>query len=159
MTSLSELIKLRIFGILAISIIWISIGCSIPILHDYFAPESVTATQTELVRSSVSPSGKQAILGTPDLAVGVNRLSFVLTSTTGFISSESVRVTSHLGMSLIDNEDRIYYEDTLALYTPWEYANRGFYVATMEFNRPGTWQLDIHLDNEKIYLAIRQLQD
>ena len=154
MIFVSEDIKLRILFILTVSILWVSTGCRIPILHDYLTSEPVTINRSELIKSSVSTGGIQAILGTPDLALGINRLSFVLTSPTGFISRESVRITSHLGNNVVEHENRIYHEDNLALYRPWGYANRGFYVTTMEFNRTGTWELDIHLDNEKIDLAI-----
>ena len=154
MIFVAENVGLRTVFVSLISVIWVSMGCGIPIQTADAVSESASANRSELIKSTVSPGGIQAILGTPDLAVGSNRLSFVITSSTGFISNDSVRITSYLGENDAEHQDQIYSEDILASLRSWEYANRGFYVATMEFDRPGTWQLNIHIDNETIGLTL-----
>ena len=82
-----------------------------------------------------------AILGTADLAVGEQRVGFVLTTPTGLIRAPAVTVTSLFfsqGGPEAEESQR-----ALALFRPWPLATRGLYTTTLSFDQPGRWGLDI----------------
>ncbi|MBM3935002.1 MAG: hypothetical protein FJ319_12010 [SAR202 cluster bacterium] len=97
-----------------------------------------------LVKGPASPEGYQAILATSDLAVGENRIGFVLTSEDGFVTVPAVRVTPRL----LDSSGTIQEEQApvQAMYQAWPYGNRGLHAARISFARPGRWELSIQVE-------------
>ena len=102
---------------------------------------AVRPDETELVKSEVSPGGFQAILGTGDLAVGLNRVGFVLVSSKGFVTEPTVEVTSRFYAGSGPQGEAV--QTTEAVLKSWPYGNRGLHVAELSFDRAGEWGLDI----------------
>ena len=81
-----------------------------------------------------------AVLATTALAVGPQRIAFLLASDQGLIKNAEVTVTP------------VYLPDGAALpprsteYHEWPYGVRGAYATAVEFDRPGPWRLDITAD-------------
>ena len=97
--------------------------------------------QRPLIEGPVSPDGLKAILGTADLAVGEQRVGFVLTTPTGLVRAPAVTVTSLFfpqGGPEAEEKQR-----ALALFRPWPLGTRGLYTTTLSFDQPGRWGLDI----------------
>ena len=103
---------------------------------DYLAP---------LIEGPWSPDGLQAILGTGDLGVGTNRVGFVLTSRRGFITASTSQVSSrYLEGDSSTGETK---ETTTAEFHPWPYGSRGLYTTHLTFDRPGSWAIDISVED------------
>ena len=97
-----------------------------------------------LIESETTPDGFKAILGTGDLGVGTERIGFVLTSKTGFVTTDGVKVTPKY-VSDGANEAGTAVD---AVFQEWPYGNRGLYTTFIEFDKPGQWQLDISVPVE-----------
>ena len=98
-----------------------------------------------LVEGPVSPDGLKAILGTADLAVGVNRLGFVLTSPDGFVTEPAVTVSSNYYPTPgSEGEPK---ENARMQFQRWPYGNRGLYTARLNFDTQGSWGLDITVED------------
>jgi hypothetical protein len=105
------------------------------------ADPSVRPDKLPLVEGPVSPDGLKAILGTGDLAVGRNRVGFVLTSRDGFVTEPAATVSSrYYDISGSEGDPG---ESVEAAYHPWPYGNRGLYAVWMEFDQAGSWGVDI----------------
>ena len=97
-----------------------------------------------LIESETTADGLKAILGTGDLGVGTERIGFVLTSRTGFVTTDGVRITpKHVSGGAEESRPAV---DTV--FQQWPYGNRGLYTAYVEFDGPGRWQLDISVPGE-----------
>ena len=105
---------------------------------------AVRPDDATLVRSEVSPDGFQAILGTGDLAVGLNRVAFVLVSSKGFVTEPTVEVTSRFYAGSGPDGEAV--ETTEAVLKRWPYGNRGLHVADLSFDRAGEWGIDIAVE-------------
>ena len=104
-------------------------------------PEAPRIDQRLLTKSEFSPSGLQAILGTGDLAVGVNRVGFSLVTRKELVTDPEAQVAvTYLsdGASTGAAPTR-----TTATFRPWPYGSRGLYTTEITFDRPGAWALDI----------------
>ena len=116
------------------------------------SPEAPVAIEAQprpdlrpLIEGPVSPDGLMAILATADLAVGEQRVGFVLTTPTGLIRAPAVTVTSlFFPQGGAEAEER---QRALALFHPWPLATRGLYTTTLSFDEPGRWGLDISVVN------------
>ena len=103
--------------------------------------ETFTPKFAALIKGPKSPEGVQAILGTPDIGVGVYRVGFVLTSADGFVTAPEANVTLIRYASTIPaGEPR---ETVKATFYPWPYGKRGIYTAELQFDSPGSWGLNI----------------
>ena len=97
-----------------------------------------------LIESETTPDGLKAILGTGDLGVGTNRVGFVLTSQTGFVTTPGVRVTPRYA-----SEGAVEAKQTVAAeFQQWPYGNRGLYTAYIELERAGQWEFEISVPGE-----------
>ncbi len=105
------------------------------------AAEASTLEFAPLIKGPRSPEGVQAILGTPDIGVGVHRVGFVLTSPEGFVTAPAATVT--LKRFASDDSKGEARETVTASYHPWPYGSRGLYAAEFRFDSPGGWGLDI----------------
>ncbi len=111
--------------------------------------------RTPLVEGPRSPEGLQAILGTGDLGVGVNRVGFVITSPDGFVVEPEVTVTTSY-RTRPDSPGEVK-ETVQAELQPWPYGNRGLYVAQLEFDHAGDWGLDIAVGERMVQLFFEVL--
>ena len=106
-------------------------------------PQSATSRPDEvpLLMGPVSPDGLQAILGTPDLSVGENRVAFVLTSTDDLVRAPEVTVSSFF----FQNEDAESEPKQMAgaVFRPWPYGIRGIHTTRLAFHAPGRWGIEI----------------
>ena len=101
-----------------------------------FRPDEVP-----LIKGPLSPDGLQAIFATPDLGVGVNRVGFALTSSTGLVRTPAVTVTTtYFATEGAEGETR---QTALAVFRLWPYGTRGIYTANLDFAEPGRWGIDI----------------
>ena len=77
------------------------------------------------------------ILATTVLETGRQRVAFLLTTATGLVKDSSVVFTP---VFVPDNDAG----DTITTqFNEWPYGTRGTFVSEVEFDRPGTWRLDI----------------
>lgn len=77
------------------------------------------------------------VLATTALAVGPQRLAFLLASEQGLIKNAAVTVTP------VYVPDGVAQPPFSAEYHEWPYGVRGAYAGAVEFDRPGPWRLDI----------------
>ncbi len=108
------------------------------------APVADRPDRVPLIKGPVSPAGYRAILGTGDLGVGPNRVGFVLTSRTGFVTDPSVLIVSRY-VSDAGVADKAVQTAKAELHR-WPYGNRGLYTADLDFDRDGKWAVDISID-------------
>lgn len=80
------------------------------------------------------------VLATTALAVGPQRLAFLLASEQGLIKNAAVTVTP------VYVPDGAAQPPLSAEYHEWPYGVRGAYAGAVEFDRPGPWRLDITAD-------------
>ena len=99
--------------------------------------------------------GLQAILGTGDLGVGTNRFGFVMTSQTGFVTEPTTKLTTRFVPDRGDESDVV--QRATAYFQPWPYGNRGMYAGELEFDRAGTWKVDIEVAAPDGFPAVAQL--
>ena len=90
-----------------------------------------------------SAEGLQAILGTGDLGVGTNRFGFVMTSQTGFVTEPTTQLSTRFVAE--GGEEGEVVQQATAHFQPWPYGNRGLYAADLDFDRAGTWQVEIEV--------------
>ena len=115
-------------------------------LEDYLTPP---------IEGPLSPDGLQAILGTTDLGVGLNRVGFVLTSLEELITVPIASVSSrYLASGAFPGELK---ETIDAEFRPWPYGVRGLYTAHMTFDTPGSWAFDIGIADPDGSVRMAQL--
>ena len=109
------------------------------------APEpEIRADRRPLIEGPVSADGLKAILGTADLGVGPNRVGFVLTSRSGFVTEPEATVSfTYVTAGGAEGELR---QTTKAELKRWPYGDRGLYVTEMSFDSPGVWRLDVSVN-------------
>ena len=88
-----------------------------------------------------------AILATPDLAVGKRRFAMVLTDKSGIVAFPIVRLMSYRypdgPESLQNREGPI--ENATARYYPFPYGTRGIHVTELTFDQVGTWGVAVNV--------------
>ncbi len=102
-----------------------------------------------------SAEGLQAILGTGDLGVGENRFGFVMTSQTGFVTEPTVKLSTRFVPDRGDESDVV--QRATAYFQPWPYGNRGMYAGELEFDRAGTWRVEIEVVAQDGFPAVAEL--
>ncbi len=102
-----------------------------------------------------SAEGLQAILGTGDLGVGTNRFGFVMTSQTGFVTEPTTKLTTRFVPDRGDEGDVV--QQAMAYFQPWPYGNRGMYAGELEFDRAGTWRVEIEVAAQDDVPAVAEL--
>ena len=80
------------------------------------------------------------ILATTILETGPQRVAFLLTTQTGLVKDSSVVFTP---VFVADNSIG---EAVTTRFNEWPYGTRGTFVAEVDFDRAGTWRLDIAAD-------------
>ena len=116
------------------------------------APETMSAVREAperpdrepLIESEITADGLKAILGTGDLGVGTERIGFVLTSKTGFVTTDGVQITP----KYVSNGSEQAKPTVDTVFRQWPYGNRGLYTAYVDFDKAGDWVLDISVPGE-----------
>jgi len=85
-------------------------------------------------------SGYTVILGTPDLAVGTQRVAFVLSDSSGIVRLPVLRLTS-----LAPGTDPTASQDATARFYEFPLGTRGIHVTDLTFDRPGEWTLELRI--------------
>ena len=97
-----------------------------------------------LIESETTPDGLKAILGTGDLGVGTNRIGFVLTSQTGFVTTPGVQVIpKYVSDGAVEAKQAVTTE-----FQQWPYGNRGLYTASIDLEPAGQWEFEISVPGE-----------
>lgn len=115
--------------------------------HQPTPPPAVTAGPTEASESqetAYTPNrdGEElnVILATTVLETGPQRVAFLLTTETGLVKDSSVMFTP---VFVPDNQPA---GEVSTRFNEWPYGTRGTFVTEVDFDRPGTWRLDIVAD-------------
>ena len=111
-----------------------------------FAEPAERPDRVPLIEGPRSPGGVKAILGTGDLGVGSNRVGFVLTSLSGFVTEPEVSVSSRYFAT--EDSEGTGGETVTAQFRPWPYGSRGLYSTQLDFDRAGRWGLDVAVKNK-----------
>ena len=106
---------------------------------DETAEESVPTEANEPVETPAAMSAAsfpdlEGLLGTKDLGVGANRVSFVLQTSEGLVSLPQIQVRSLFGGEEV--------ERVSARFHLWPFGTRGNYVSEITFDKPGDWQIE-----------------
>ena len=91
-------------------------------------------TETPAAMSVASFPDLEGLLGTKDLGVGTNRVSFVLQTSEGLVSLPQIQVRSLFGGEEV--------ERVTGRFHLWPFGTRGNYVSEMTFDKPGDWQIE-----------------
>lgn len=108
--------------------------------------------------ASVSPSGSKPsgnpmmgegninpILATTILNPGEQRVAFLLVGKKAIIKAPEASVTAtYQGQGAADAQE------ATAVYHGWPFGIRGAYSANMTFDRPGSWQLEVSVDDGEV---------
>ena len=76
----------------------------------------------------------EGLLGTKDLGLGTNRISFVLQTSEGLVSLPQIQMRS-----LFKGEE---VEEVTGRFHLWPFGTRGNYVSEMTFDKVGDWQIE-----------------
>lgn len=115
---------------------------------DSAAEPSTPPAEPEPASTDAAASGGDSpelngILATKDLAVGDNRVSFLLTSPRALVKVPTATVKS-VNLSAPGNV----VETSTAEFFLWPFGSRGNYVTDMTFDQPGEWRLDVEVTEE-----------
>ena len=109
-----------------------------------FNAELLKPEGEKLIEGEFSQTGVRAILGTADLGVGSNRFGVALVSRQGPVTEPTATfVLRHL------DDDPEQAREAAAVFRKWPYTSRGLYTSTVEFDRPGTWELSARVDGDE----------
>ena len=120
---------------------WRSIGIAVVALAaSACAADAPANTPAPTETPTAAASKITPLLATTQLRVGTQRVAFLLDSTTALVTAPEVEIqTSLAGTSLG--------ETAVAPFYLWPFGTRGTYSTELTFDRPGTWRLDIHVDD------------
>ena len=121
-------------------------------------PAAEPTVRPDMAKLNYGPrtaEGLQAILGTGDLGVGTNRFGFVMTSQTGFVTEPSVKLATRFVPERGDESDVV--QRATAYFHPWPYGNRGMYAGELDFDRAGTWKVEIEVVAQDGFPAVAEL--
>ena len=93
-----------------------------------------TPTETPAGMAALTFPDLEGLLGTKDLGVGTNRISFVLQTSQGLVTLPQIQVRS-----LYDGDEM---EKVTGRFHLWPFGTRGNYVSEMTFDKAGDWQIE-----------------
>ena len=133
-----------IINLILISILYISlISCG---LYDSKSPAvPYRLDLSPQIESDYSENGLKAILSTRDFGTGNQRFAVLLISKTGFVTNETVNITTSL---IQKNQNIQQFQKKTAIFYQWENLAKGTYVANFNFNKSGSWEAFIEVLNE-----------
>ena len=107
---------------------------------------TATPSQATLAIPAAPARGEvEPIVATKVLEVGTQRVAFLLATSESLIKAPEATVTSvFLGQGEAATETK------QAGFHPWPYGVRGSYTTEITFDRPGSWRLDILVDDEGV---------
>ena len=105
------------------------------------APDSPTVTEPPQDAAPAAQLAIEPILATTVLGVGEQRVAFLLTTSEGLVKAPEAAVTS-----VFLGEGDAAGEEKQAGFHLWPYGVRGAYSTQLNFDRPGSWRLDISVD-------------
>lgn len=139
-------------GVAVIAVMLIA-ACASGTLASKSTPSQPGATSNGNILVSLNPevtypesydpeSGLKFILGTPDLGVGRQRVSFIITHSRGLFRFPVVQVESYYLPEGSPGLREGPVQTTQAQFQEFSLGTRGIYVTHLEFDRAGTWQLE-----------------
>ena len=133
-----------IINLILISILYVSlISCG---LYDSKSPAvPYRLDLSPQIESDYSENGLKAILSTRDFGTGNQRFAVLLISKTGFVTNETVNITTSLVQK---NQNSQQLQKKTAIFYQWENLAKGTYVANFNFNKSGSWEAFIEVLNE-----------
>ena len=133
-----------IINLILISILYVSlISCG---LYDSKSPAvPYRLDLSPQIESDYSENVLKAILSTRDFGTGNQRFAVLLISKTGFVTNETVNITTSLVQK---NQNSQQLQKKTAIFYQWENLAKGTYVANFNFNKSGTWEALIEVLNE-----------
>ena len=112
--------------------------------HQPTAPPAPTAASQAGSDSAYAPAREgdelNVILATTVLQAGPQRVAFLLTTQTGLVKDSNVVITP---VYVPDNAPR---DAITTRFNEWPYGTRGTFAAEVDFDRSGSWRLDITAD-------------
>jgi hypothetical protein len=103
-----------------------------------------------LITGPVSSNGFNIILGTSDLAIGLNRFTFAIVSKDGLLDLPDVQVKT-----IFEGQVK---EVTKAEYNKWPIPERGLYVTELNFDRSGNWDLSVEFIRNSVDTELVDIQ-
>lgn len=147
----SKNINQMFFALIIITSFLMSAGC-----NDGGVAKQVTTDWPVAINTPVLELN--GLLATKDLSVGINRISFLLTSPNALVTAPSVNVES-----VFLGTPGVVKESVVSKFFLWPFGSRGSYVTEMSFDRPGDWRLDVDvlqhdgsIDSARIPLSIAE---
>ena len=104
------------------------------------APESQADSEGDTYAPARDGEQLNVILATTVLETGPQRVAFLLTTGTGLVKDSRVEFTP---VYVPENDAG---EAAATRFNEWPYGTRGSFVAEVDFDRPGTWRLDIEAE-------------
>ena len=95
---------------------------------------SEAPTETPAAMAALTFPDLEGLLGTKDLGVGANRISFVLQTSEGLVTLPQIQVRS------LYNGDEV--EKVTGRFHLWPFGTRGNYVSELTFDKSGDWQIE-----------------
>jgi hypothetical protein len=90
-------------------------------------------------------TGIRTLLGTPDLAVGTQRVAFVMSDAQGLVRAPELQVESYFYPDGAGGTREGPVATAAARFYPFPTDSRGIDVLSLDFDRAGTWGLDVHV--------------
>ena len=145
-------------SVLAVAVALLGCASSTPEPSSTPVPTAATPTQAPEEPETGSPTANapagnpmvgegdiNPILATSILNPGEQRVSFLLVGKKAIIKAPEAAVTAtYQGQSEVPSQE------ARASYHDWPFGIRGAYSARMTFDRPGTWQLKISVDDGEV---------
>ena len=78
-----------------------------------------------------------------------------MTSQTGFVTEPTTKLTTRFVPERGDESDVV--QRATAYFQPWPYGNRGMYAGELEFDRAGTWRVEIEVVAQDGFPAVAEL--
>tara|TARA_A100001037_G_scaffold306822_1_gene356203 strand:+ start:36214 stop:37143 length:930 start_codon:yes stop_codon:yes gene_type:complete len=136
--------KLININFIIILIVYALISCGINNSESPTVPHRLDMSPQ--IESDYSSNGLKAILSTRDLAVGNQRFAILLISKTGFVTNETVYISTSFTEKQTQN--KIHQKQKPNFYQ-WENLPKGSYVTNFNFDQPGIWNAQIEIIDGK----------
>ena len=102
--------------------------------------------EAPLIKGPVSPDGVYLIFGTPDLGIGTQRVGVVAVSDKGLVRSAIATLSTFYYPT--EGSDGEFKQTTLGIFRGFPLNTRGMYTADLEFDKAGSWGLEISVLDE-----------
>ena len=158
---MTKTLALVVTGVVAVAALLVSLAILVlQPWNDADEPETPEAAGTPIAADTEEPQPEVTpILATTDLGLGPNRISFLLEGPTGFVTAPQVSVTSRYLPE--DGSAPVAGGSATAQYFVWPYGVRASYATSLDFDRPGWWDLEVRVPGDdrqaaRIPLLVRE---